>query len=508
MEGFLDKSGEPAPGAPLGILLTSQAARRPDGPALTTEHATATFGELEAGANRRARWFSELGVGRDDVVVIALPNGREFYETTIACWKLGALAAPVSHLLTEIEFAAIVGLCRPRLVVGRPAPSVADCPHVGQGGVPDPATPAEPPLPVVARSWKITATGGSTGLPKLVVDTAPSTWGPQNIALGRATGTTVLNAAPLYHAAPFGLVIPAVLQGCHVVEMGRFDAERWLALVDHHKVEWVYMVPTMMARIARLPAAAISRYDLSSLSTLLHLAAPCPDWLKRFWIDLIGPDTVWEIYGGAERFGATLIGGREWLAHPGSVGRPQPGTEVRICDEAGAVLPTGEVGEIQFRRAQPTSLLRTKDGEAPQGGDWSSFGDVGRLDAEGYLYVVDRHSDLILCGGANLYPSEIEAALSSCPGVLGVVVVGLPDADLGEAAHAIVQCSSDVAAMPTVAELKAHLDGRLARNKHPRSFEFTTRSIRDDAGKVRRSAWRQEALARLLPAGSREGPGA
>ncbi len=493
LAALIDEAGEPKVGAPLGQLLTAQAMRDPARPALTVEGITTSRAELERAANRRARWFAGMGVAQDDVIAIVLPNGREHYETVLAAWKLGAIPAPISNKLTDGEFAAILGLGEPRLVVGRRVPGFRS---IDAGLVPDPDLSDEPLAVRTAASWKMATSGGSTGAPKLVVDAAPGVWGEEKIALGRHAGATIINPAPLYHSAPFGLVIPGLLQGCHVIEMGRFDAEGWLSLVDRHRVEWAYMVPTMMARIARLPDNVRARYDISSLRTLLHLAAPCPEWVKRFWIDWIGPEAIWEIYGGAERLGATLISGMEWLAHPGSVGKPGKNTRLQIRGEDGRELPVGEVGEIYLRRAKPASALRTAHGDVPQGGEWATFGDLGRVDEEGYLYIVDRRTDMIVSGGANLYPSEIEAALSSHPNVVGAVVVGLPHADLGRYPHAVVQCAQDDLEIVSEADLRRHLGGVLAITKHPRSFEFTTRSLRDDAGKVRRSAWRDEILAR------------
>lgn len=499
---YVEADGAPRPGAPLGMLLTAQAALDPDRAALTADGVTLSRAELEAAANRRARQLAGLGVGPDDVVVVALPNGREFYETVLATWKLGATPAHVSYRLTEREFADILDLARPRLVAGGPAGVGApDAARLAAGEGPDPNLSAEPLPPAVAQAWKISTSGGSTGRPKLVVDPNPAVWGEEKVALRRAPGATMVNPGPLYHSAPFGQMIPGLCQGCHVVDMARFDAERWLELVDRHRADWAYLVPTMMARIARLPLAVRDRYDASSIKTLVHMAAPCPDWVKAFWIDYIGADAVWEIYGGTERFGSTVIGGAEWLAHPGSVGRPRPGIAVAILDEAGQPLPAGEVGEIYFRRAGgPDSTFRYVGAEARRRDDWASFGDLGRLDADGYLYIADRRTDMIVSGGANLYPAEIEAALDTCPGVLGSVVVGLPDDDLGQRPHAVVQVEPGALATMREAEILAQLKAHLTITKHPRSVEFTTRPIRDDAGKIRRSAWRDEILARTRPA--------
>ena len=195
--------------------------------------------------------------------------------------------------------------------------------------------------------------------------------------------------------------------------------------------------------------AARDNYDVSSLELVCHIAAACPPWLKEKWIEWLGPDRLWEVYSGTEAIGATVIGGREWLEHRGSVGRLAPGASVRILDEAGNDVTPGEVGEIYFR--PPGGLGSTYHylGAQPRAsGEWETFGDLGRLDAEGYLYLADRRTDLIISGGANIYPAEIEAAIDAFPGVLASVAIGLPDEDLGQRVHAIVEVRRDAAVRP------------------------------------------------------------
>ena len=199
----------------------------------------------------------------------------------------------------------------------------------------------------------------------------------------------------------------------------------------------------MMHRIWRLDAAR-ANYDVSSLEMVCHIAAACPPWLKEKWIEWLGPDRLWEVYSGTEAIGATVIGGREWLEHRGSVGRLAPGASVRILDEAGNDVAPGEVGEIYFRPAGGLGSTYHYLGAQPRArGEWETFGDLGRLDADGYLYLADRRTDLIISGGANIYPAEIEAAIDAFPGVLASVAIGLPDEDLGQRVHAIVEVRRD-----------------------------------------------------------------
>jgi bile acid-coenzyme A ligase len=228
--------------------------------------------------------------------------------------------------------------------------------------------------------------------------------------------------------------------------------------------------------------------DLASLHTIVHTAAMCPLWLKRFWIDWLGPDRLLEVYTGTERQAMTAVTGREWLERPGTVGRVQPGGRLRIVGEDGADLPPGEVGEIYFRPdAGRNTTYHYLGAEAKALGEWESLGDLGRLDADGYLYLADRRADLIISGGANIYPAEVEAQLDAHAGVGSSIVVGLPDPEWGQSVHAIVQ---SVEAGTTEEALRSFLATRLARYKIPRSFEFVDHPLRDEAGKARRSQFR------------------
>jgi bile acid-coenzyme A ligase len=277
--------------------------------------------------------------------------------------------------------------------------------------------------------------------------------------------------------------------------MTRFDAEECLRLIERYRVQYAVMVPTMMQRIYKLGEPALERYDVSSLERILHMAAPCPAWLKQAFIDWLGPERVWELYAGTEAQAFTMISGSEWLAHRGSVGKAMGGSQIKILDEAGDELPPMQVGEVYMRPAKgPGSTYKYVGATAKSKDGWESLGDMGYMDADGYLYLADRQSDMILSGGANLYPAEIEAAIDAFAGVRSSAVIGLPHEDMGQVAHAIVD-------MPTgtldEGALRAHLEERLARYKIPRSFEHVREPLRDDAGKVRRSALRE---ARLAPA--------
>jgi bile acid-coenzyme A ligase len=307
-------------------------------------------------------------------------------------------------------------------------------------------------------------------------------------------GGTTLVPGPLYHAGPFITAWQQLLCGGTVVLMSRFDPEEALALIERHRVDWVLFVPTMMQRIWRLPRAVRERFDVSSLRRVMSTGAPSPVWMKRAWIEWLGPEKVWEAYGGTERSGGTLISGTEWLAHPGSVGKPTLGRKIRIQRADGSACAPGEIGEVfMLPPGGPGSTYRYI-GAAPVASPdgWETLGDMGFLDADGYLHLVERKSDMILVGGANVYPAEIEAALDAHPAVRSSAVIGLPDDDLGSRLHAIVDAIAPVGEEA----LRAHLAEHLAVTKIPKSFEFVTEPLRDDAGKVRRSALREARLPR------------
>ncbi|HUJ76951.1 MAG TPA: AMP-binding protein, partial [bacterium] len=413
-------------------LIAELAARDPGRPAITFEGRTITRQELDAASNRLARAYAQAGVGQDGMVSIALPNGIEFYLACLAAWKLGATPQPVSSRLPRPELEAIVELANPALVVGAPAGWFPGRPQLPAGYEPPPGF-SDAPLPDrVARAWKAPTSGGSTGRPKIIVSGAPAEFDTDELPLEMLPDRTQLVPGPLYHNGPFIFSMRGLLLGHHLVVLPRFDAQRALTLLAQHRVDWVNLVPTMMHRIWRLGPAEHARHDLSALRVLLHLAAPCPPWLKEQWIAWLGPERVFELYGGTEGTGVTWITGTEWLSHRGSVGKIMEGYQMRVLGPDGAVLPPGEVGEVFLRPDTGPGTTYRYIGATPKAREgWESLGDLGWMDEEGYLYLTDRHTDMILCGGANVYPAEVEAALDSHPAVRSSAVIGLPDEDLG-----------------------------------------------------------------------------
>jgi bile acid-coenzyme A ligase len=459
---------------------------------------TLTWEQLERGANRRARAFAEKGVKPGDFVAIGLPNGNAFFETSFAVWKLGATPTSLSWRLPRGEASAVLDILKPALVVGGEAdwnaPNALPANYVPEGFSDQPL--ASP----VARYWKAMTSGGSTGRPKVILDHAPAVFDTAaEPPLGIPQGASLLNPGPLYHNAPFILSHTALFAGGSMTGMVKFDAEEALRLIAAHRVQWVNFVPTMMHRIWALPEDVRNAHDLSSLTIVFHMAAPMPPWLKEKWIAWLGPERIWELYGGTERQGACVISGVEWLAHRGSVGKIGETARLRIIGEDGNDVAPGETGEIYFLPNDgPGSTYHYLGAEPKRRSDgWESLGDIGRLDADGYLYLGDRLADMILRGGANIYPAEVEAAVSAHPDVRSCVVVGLPDSEFGQRVHAILELDETIDAQAIADGMSDFLADRLSRYKHPESFESVRIAPRDDSGKVRRTLLRDERAAWL-----------
>ncbi len=469
----------------------------PDRPSVTCGDETLTRAGLVARVEGLATLFAQLGVTEGSAVTIGLPNSTGFVEAMFAAWAVGAVPQPISDRLPPLERAAIVDLADPALVVGVPADESGGRPVLES--VPR-DLPAASFTPRIAPEWKRMTSGGSTGRPKLIAAADPAV--AERVAAAaplvclRPDGC-VLMTGPLAHNAPFVVTTIGMLLGNHIVLMPRFDAMQALRLIERHRVTFVLLVPTMMLRIMRLPEQAREAADVSSLEVAFHLAAPCPAWLKQAWIDWLGPQRVFELYGGTELQAVTVISGTEWVAHHGSVGRAVLG-EIEIRDPEGRPVPPGTEGEIWMRRgAEVPSPYRYIGATARSAADgWESLGDIGMADADGYVYITDRLADMILVGGANVYPAEIEAALDEHPAVQSCCVFGLPDEDLGSIPYAIVELSAPA----SDEDLLAHLRRRLAPYKLPRVIERASTPLRDDAGKVRRSLLRAERVARAAPA--------
>lgn len=459
-----------------------------DGP----DDATLTRGELERTANRTARAYADRGVGEGDMVTVALPNSPEWFVACLATWKLGATPNIVSPRQPGPERQAIIERADPALVVGVESADAAGRPAVPAGFLPDP-TLDDGPLPDrTSAIERALASGGSTGRPKLICSVEPAVFDPDSPLGMLIARRAILVTGPLYHGIPYATAWRSVLAGATAVVLPRFDAAECLRQVERHRPDKMTLVPTMMLRIARLPDEERLARDVSSLEFVLTSGSPCPPWLMRQWIEWLGPEVMHETFGSTERIGGTHITGSEWLEHPGSVGRAVGGSQLRILDpETLEEVPTGEMGEVfMMPPTGPGTSYRYVGADARRTEDgWESIGDMGRVDEDGYLYLGDRRTDMILCGGRNVFPAEVEAAIESHPAVRSSAVIGLPDEDLGNTVHAIVEADG-----VTASELEAHVRERLVSYKVPRSFELVDEPLRDDSGKVRRSALREARL--------------
>jgi long-chain acyl-CoA synthetase len=293
---------------------------------------------------------------------------------------------------------------------------------------------------------------------------------------------------PAYHTAPGTFAGRALHYGQTVVLMRHFDAEECLRLIEEHSVTWSHMVPINFVRILKLPETVRARYDLSSIRRILHAAAPCPIGVKREIMEVFPPGAVYEYYGATEGL-ATVCPADDWLAHPGTVGRAAPGIEVRILDEEGATVPPGEVGTVYFSTAMRFSYADAPEKtEQAWKGDFFTAGDMGYLDEDGFLFLTDRKIDMIISGGANVYPAEVEGVLVMHPAVADVAVFGLPDPEWGERVHAVVELSSPL----TGDKLMSYCRERLTHFKCPTSVEFIESLPRDPNGKIRKRLLRDK----------------
>jgi bile acid-coenzyme A ligase len=481
-----------------------------------------TRAELDEWAAAMARALQASGVTPESLVVLALPNGAELVICAYASWWVGACVFPLSTKLVEAEqhevLAAAAESGRHVVVVAAPGVHIdEDSQHqvrvlrldkliaASTSMATEPLTaPDDDLVPFPGRAMP---SGGSTGRPKIIVDTRPlaadaDVVSPLRELMGRGPGEVILVVGPGYHALPFNWIFSGLFERGHVVLMTRFDAKAALDAIEAHRVEALATVPIHLSRMAREPD--IDSRDLSSVVHLYHSGASCPDWLKRRWLDLVGAEHMYEGYGSAEAVGMVFIRGDEWLEHPGSVGRGML-TDVLVREPGGDAAPTGEVGEIfmRWRSAEGStgSSLQgatyrywgTEVPDAPEG--YVSVGDLGWLDEDGYLFIADRRLDLIISGGVNVYPAEVEAALSGHVDVADVAVIGLPDPEWGQRVHAIVLPRNPPSdPQQLVGEFDRFARERLSAAKLPRSYEIVCSLPRSDAGKIRRSALVAERL--------------
>lgn len=475
---------------PFVEVLRRWAEHDPDRPAVSDPERTLTRAQLESDSDALADVFAEQGVRAGSFVTIALKNEVAFFAAVVAAWKLGATPQPVSSRSPDAELARVLELAKPDLVVGRHVNGVPSIvlPHKSSDG-----DVVHRPRGAVAASWKAPLSGGSTGAPKLIVSTLPARYGSlapfASLVRMRTQGISVI-PTPLSHNMGLLFGTLTLLTGGEVVILPRFTPESFVRVIDERRATWAVAVPTMLHRTARLMSEG-DLADLSSLEAVAVGASACSQSLKEFWADRLGPERMIEFYSTTENQVIALADGHTWRSHPGSVGRVVLG-ELEVRDDTGARVPEGTVGELWMRRGADTPIPYRYLGAHPRRDDdgWDSVGDLGSI-RDGYVYLADRASDMIIVGGSNVYPAEVEAALEEHPLVQSSCVVGRPDEEYGSRLHAIVQASSPL----TSDELIAHLRERLTPYKIPRTYTWTNDAIRDDAGKVRRSAWREKVLA-------------
>ncbi|HEY7489071.1 MAG TPA: AMP-binding protein [Streptosporangiaceae bacterium] len=481
---------------------------------------TETYDELRERAGRIASGLASVGVEPGDRVAIVVRNDPAFLEITEATALLGALPVPVNwhwrdaelgHLLVDSDSRAVfahtdllptVTAALPDGVplIEVPVPSeVNEAYDLGLPGL----TGRHPDTGDWARTqpaWDATAdappmsviyTSGTTGRPKGIrrQQTPPETTARMAMSIleifGLQPQLRTLIPAPLYHTAPNVHAILAVRLGIDLTLLPRFDPEQFLATIERNRIEHIQMVPTMFTRLLRLPEKVRASYDMSSLKAVVHAAAPCPPDVKRAMIDWWGP-IIREYYGGSETGAVVACDTVEWLAHPGTVGRPVYGSAVRVLDGDGNDLPPGEVGEIFLRPPDfwPDFTYIGDDAKrrAAERDGYITVGDMGYLSDDGYLFLRDRAHDMVISGGVNIYPAEIEACLLALPGVQDVAVFGIPDDDLGEALAAHVQADPDAGL--TDDAVRDHVRAHLAGYKVPEVVVFDDNLPREDSGKL------------------------
>ena len=442
-----------------------------------------TWEELDRRSTQIARGLAERGVGHGDRVALPLRNSPELVESIIAAWKLGAVPVPVRWDLPDWERRRVLDVIAAAVELDDESKAwIASTTTLDDSPLP----PAEPP-----QTHGI-CSSGSTGTPKVILMERPGIYDPETIlpfpsGWGEVARPQVIAVlAPLYHTNGFATML-GLVGGDRLVLLEKFDAARVVDLIERHRVTTFTATPTMLQRIADLPG--IDDRDLSSIVWVLQGAAVIAPSLVHRWLDLVGPTRFYMAYGMTEGLGLAALRGDEWLEHPGSVGRGYRDTEIRVIDGEGKECPAGEIGEIYLR--SPTSGMYRYLGGAPllatTDDGFGTAGDVGYLDDDGFLHIVDRRVDMIITGGANVFPAEVESALCDHPDIADVVVIGLQDPEWGRRVHAVVE-PRDPANPPTADDVIAYAKARLASYKAPKSVEFVDVIPRSEATKVSRAA--------------------
>ena len=473
---------------------------------------TVTYRDLDQRSNQGAQLFRSLGLARGDHIAMMLGNCHEFLEICWAAQRAGLVFTPVSTHLKQDEVAYILDNCGARLFIASHAfADIATSMLERAAGVRDffmvdgviegyeaweEATDRQPQTPIAdqANGVPMLYSSGTTGRPKgvFIAPESDDVLAPHPLAssLGAAFGfseeTVYLSPAPLYHAAPLHYNMMTLYQGGTTVVMEHFDPQEALRLIEEHRATHSQWVPIMFIRMLKLPEEVRHKYDVSSMQFAIHAAAPCPVEIKEQMIEWWGPVIV-EYYAASEGIGATIIDSSNWLTHKGSVGPALVG-KVHIVDDEGRELPPGEIGTVYFSGEQASFQYHDepeKTADAFNERGWATTGDVGYMDEDGFLYLTDRKNFMIISGGVNIYPQEIENLLITHGKVADVAVFGLPNEEFGEEVKAVVQPQNWVDATDEVAiELMEWLRERLSHVKLPRSLDFHPQLPRLDNGKL------------------------
>lgn len=468
--------------------LTELSATRPDDVAYVQiagdgSERSITLSQLDERSSQVAAALEQRGIGFGDLVGLGIRNSPEFVFAVVGTWKLGAVPVPVRWDVPDWELDRLKRAIDPKVYL-----STEDLGWL-EATAQDPVRPFPP---VVSPNASGICSSGSTGTPKVILSQNPAAFNPVlSVPIAVTLGIEVsdpqhiLVLAPMYHVNAFS-TLTSLLAGDLVVSLERFDAGRALDAIERHRITTFTATPTMLQRMSDHPEAG--GCDLSSLEWILQGAAPMPPALVHRWAELIGAERIVMAYGGSEGLGLTVIVGQEWMAHQGSVGRPFRGARIRILDDDMQDLPPGRIGHIFMKPPEGTVGAKYL-GQVPQipwtPDGYGSYGDMGHLDEDGYLYLADRRVDLIVTGGANVFPAEVEAAIIDHPKVADVVVVGLRDPEWGRRVHAIVE-PANPADPPSFEEIKAYVRGRLLPYKLPKSMEILDAIPRSEATKVNR----------------------
>ncbi len=488
--------------------------KTPDKPAIVMASTgeTLTYRQLEERSNQGAQLFRKLGLKAGDCIAIFMENDLRFLEICWAAQRAGLYYTCISSRLTAGEVEYILRDCEAKVFIaghtlaqtaGELAPAISDIARLMVGGTiagydsyeDEAGKMPVTPIADETAGADMLYSSGTTGRPKGVrnplsgmpIDAPNPLIGLAGMLFGMSENSIYLSPAPLYHAAPLRYCMTVHRFGGTVVVMEHFDAEDALRLIEKYRANISQWVPTMFVRMLKLPEEVRAKYDVSSMQSAIHAAAPCPIEVKKKMIEWWGP-VLQEYYAGTEGNGFCFVNASEWMTRPGTVGKSLLG-EIHICDEEGNELPAGEEGTIYFQGESQfeyhNDAKKTQESRHPQHADWSTLGDVGRLDADGYLYLTDRKAFMIISGGVNIYPQEAENILIAHPKVADVAVIGVPNEEFGEEVKAVVQPADWADAGPELAaELMEFARANLSPIKCPRSIDFEPELPRHPTGKL------------------------